>query len=52
MKTHKVVDVIEGTNSALFYGTEEECYEWKREQGFGYRVLTLSKEERAVANEA
>lgn len=52
MKTHKVIDVIEGTDSALFYGTEEECYEWKREQGFGYRVLTLSKEERVVANEA
>ena len=51
MKTHKVVDVIDGTDDALYYGTEEECYEWKRQQGFGYKVVTLSKEERVLANE-
>ena len=50
MKTHKVVDVIKNTNIALYYGTEALCYEWKREQGFGYKVLTLSKEEYIIAN--
>lgn len=52
MKTHKVVDVITGTNDAIYYGTEDMCYEWKREQGFGYKVILLSKEECALANEA
>jgi hypothetical protein len=51
MRTHKVVDVIIGTNDGLFYGTEEECYNWKREKGFGYKVLILDDDERALANE-
>ena len=45
MKTHKVIDVITGTNDALYYGTEAECYEWINE-GFGYMVVPLDTDER------
>jgi len=48
METHKVVDGTDGTDDALCYGIEEECYEWKSQQGFGYKVVILSKEERAL----
>lgn len=50
MKTHKVIDVLTGNEDALFYGTIGECHEWKREQGFGYKVVLLDIEERALAN--
>jgi hypothetical protein len=50
MKTHKVIDVTTINEDALFYGTIGECYEWKVEQGFGYKVLPLDKEEKALAN--
>jgi len=50
MKTHKVIDVTTINENSLFYGTIGECYEWKVEQGFGYKVLPLSKEEKSLAN--
>lgn len=52
IKTHKVVDVLTADNDALFYGTNEECYEWIRERGFGYRIqmLTLSDMEYIEVN--
>ncbi len=43
MNTHKVVCAIAGTNNALFCGTEKECNQWRLEQGFGYKVVTLKK---------
>ena len=50
MKTHKVVDTITNDNRALFYGTIGECYEWKVQQGFGYKVVLLDEKEKALAN--
>lgn len=51
MKTHKVIDVISLNAHALFYGTREECSQWKAGQGFGYKTVPLDPEERRLANE-
>jgi hypothetical protein len=52
MKTHKVVDIVSIVDDgAQFYGTYEECHEWATEQGFGYEVVALTKDEIELANE-
>jgi len=47
MKTHKVIDLVyhEDEGNDVFAGTKEECEIWKAEQGFGYKVVQMSKEE-------
>lgn len=47
MKTHKVVDLVyhEDEGNDVFDGTLEECLNWKAEQGFGYEVVPMTKEE-------
>ena len=53
-KTHKVVDLVyhENEGNEVFVGTYEECHEWVSEQGFGYGVQPLTKEEIIAVNEA
>jgi hypothetical protein len=48
VKTHLVIDVI--CNDAVFAGTKTECEDWKSEQGFGYRVVPMTKDELLVHN--
>lgn len=45
--THKVIDLVyhEDEGNEAFVGTEQECYEWVSEQGFGYQVVALTVEE-------
>ena len=47
MKTHKVIDLVyhEDEGNDVFSGTYQECLEWKSEQGFGYQVVPMTKEE-------
>lgn len=47
MKTHKVIDLVyhEDEGNDVFAGTYEECLNWKAEQGFGYQVVPMTKEE-------
>jgi hypothetical protein len=53
-KTHKVIDLVyhEDEGNEVFVGTRQECEDWKSEQGFGYQVVPLTKEEMKVVNEA
>lgn len=41
--THEVVDLVyhEDEGNIAFQGTQEECMEWKSEQGFGYQVREI-----------
>ena len=48
VKTHLVIDVI--YNDAVFSGTKTECEDWKNEQGFGYRVVPMTKDELLTHN--
>jgi hypothetical protein len=48
VKTHLVIDVI--YNDAVFAGTKTECEDWKSEQGFGYRVVPMTKDELSAHN--
>jgi hypothetical protein len=48
VKTHLVIDVI--YNDAVFAGTKLECENWKSEQGFGYKIVPMTKEELSVHN--
>jgi hypothetical protein len=52
MKTHKVIDLVyhEDEGNQAFVGTYEECQNWKSEQGFGYQVVPLTKEELEAYN--
>ena len=47
MKTHKVIDLVyhEDENNEAFVGTQQECLDWKSEQGFGYQVVPMTKKE-------
>jgi len=48
MKTHVVIDII--LNNNIFFGTYEECVEWKtRHHDFGYDIRPIPKDE-AVDN--
>ncbi len=47
-KTHLVIDVI--YNDAVFVGTKLECENWKNEQGFGYRIVPMTKDELLAHN--
>ena len=50
MKTHKVIDNMVpefGGAEGVFAGTYVECHEWVAEQGYGYEVVPLTKEEMA-----
>ena len=49
MKTHLVLDVV-FDYSPVFAGTVQECEEWKSEQGFGYGVVPMTKEEIKIHN--
>jgi hypothetical protein len=48
VKTHLVIDVI--YNDAVFAGSKTECEDWESEQGFGYRVVPMTKDELSVHN--
>lgn len=50
MKTHKVVDLVENS-FPVFVGTEAECNVWVSEQGYGYEVVPLTKEELEFEND-
>lgn len=47
MKTHKVIDLVyhEDEGNDVFCGTYQECLDWKLEQGYGYQVVPMTKEE-------
>lgn len=47
MKTHKVIDMVytEEEGNSVFAGTLKECQEWASQQGFGYQVVPMTKEE-------
>jgi hypothetical protein len=50
MKTHKVIDLIYHKNEGneVYAGTEQECYDWIKEQGgysFTYQVVPMTNEE-------
>ena len=46
-KTHKVLDMVyhEDENNDAFVGTIFECGEWVSKQGFGYKIVPMTKEE-------
>lgn len=46
VKNHLVIDVI--YNDVVFAGTKLECENWKSEQGFGYKVVPMTKEELSI----
>ena len=51
MKTHIVIDMVyHEEDYQVFAGTEQECHEWIFEQGFGYRVVPMTKEELKIHN--
>jgi hypothetical protein len=55
MKTHKVLDMTyhEDEGNEVYVGTQLECLDWVREQdGFGYEVVPLTREEIILVNEA
>ena len=48
MKTHVVIDLVlyeEEGGGIVFAGTEEECHEWTKDQGFGYEVAPMEVDE-------
>lgn len=47
LKTHKVIDLVyhEDEGNEVYCGTQEKCHEWASEQGFGYQVVPMTKEE-------
>jgi len=46
-KTHKVIDTVyhEDEGNDVFAGTLQECHEWASQQGFGYEVVPMTREE-------
>lgn len=48
VKTHIVIDII--YNDAVYAGTKTECEDWKSQQGFGYRVVPMTKDELLTHN--
>ena len=52
MKTHKVIDLVyhEDEDNEAFVGTHHECLDFQSEQGFGYQVIPLLKEELSTYN--
>ncbi len=53
MKTHKVIDLVyhEDEGNEAFIGSYKECLDWKSDQGFGYQVVPLLKEEIKTYND-
>ena len=51
-KTHKVIDLVyhEDEGNDVFAGSFKECHDWKLEQGFGYQIVPMTKEEIELAN--
>lgn len=41
--THEVVDLVyhDDEHNIAFQGTQQECNDWKSEQGFGYQVRPI-----------
>ena len=41
--THEVVDLVyhEDEGNSVFQGTQQECENWKSEQGFGHQVVPI-----------
>jgi hypothetical protein len=52
-KTHKVIDLVyhEDEGNEVYAGTYKQCLEWAREQGFGYKVVPMTKEEIKLVNQ-
>ena len=52
MKTYKVVDLIyhEHEDNIVFTGTYQECMYWMGKQGFGYKLVPITKEELELEN--
>lgn len=48
MKTHRVNDTING--KIVFTGTYNECYDWKYQKGYGYKISELNPDEIIIAN--
>lgn len=53
-KTHKVIDMVyrEDEGNEVYCGTYKECLEWASNQGFGYKVVPMTKEEMEIVNKA
>jgi len=51
-KTHKVIDLVyhEDEGNEVYVGTQQECHDWAREQGFGYQVVPLTRAEIIIHN--
>jgi len=52
-KTHVVLDLVlfeEEGGGVVHTGTASECYDWVREQGFGYAVQPMTDVELTIYN--
>jgi hypothetical protein len=47
MKTHKVIAALNNNdeNNEVFIGTYQECWDWKYDKGFGYKVMKMTEDE-------
>jgi len=47
MKTHIVIDLVyhEDEGNQAFVGTHQECMDFVVEQGFGFEIVPMTKEE-------
>lgn len=52
-KTHKVIDLVyhEDEGNEVYAGSYQQCWEWARNQGFGYQVVPMTPEEIKIHNE-
>ena len=50
MKTHKVIDIVLNDSIGIYSGTLQECLTFKEEQGFGYMIAPMTKEEIELEN--
>lgn len=52
MKDYKVIDLVyhEDEGNDVFAGTLDECLEWMRDQGYGYQIVPMTKEEIKLEN--
>ena len=52
MKTHIVIDLVYHADEGnqVFVGTQQECVDWVAEQGFGYEIWSMTKEEYELEN--
>lgn len=48
MKTHLVIDLM--YDDTVFAGTHDECWTWASNQGFGYKVVPMTKDEFIIYN--